>query len=134
LDLVFSGTEVAPDPECRIPLRQDSAFFFRVRTRTRSQKFVKIPDLDPMSLFNFGSSRSLCGHFLSKTWVNYGWIDDCSRSLNRSRILKFEKFPDPVSSEIFDLCEISDLLLFVSYFAFQNKKIKFEITFLTCVV
>jgi len=23
--------------------------------------------------------------------VNYGWIDDCSRSLNRSRILKFEE-------------------------------------------
>jgi len=29
-----------------------------------------------------------------KTWVNYGWIDDCSRSLNSSRILKFEKEPD----------------------------------------
>jgi len=25
-----------------------------------------------------------------KTCVNYGWVDDCSRSLNRSRILKFE--------------------------------------------
>jgi len=31
----------------------------------------------------------------------------------------------PVSSEISDLCEIFDLLLFVSYFASQNKKIKF---------
>jgi len=30
-----------------------------------------------------------------KTWVNYGWIDDCGRSLNKSRILKFEKLPDP---------------------------------------
>jgi len=32
---------------------------------------------------------------------------------------------DPVSSEISDLCEISDLFLFVSYFASQNKEIKF---------
>ena len=39
------------------------------------------------SLFNFGSSRSLL--------VNFGWIDDGSRSPNRSRILKFEKLPDP---------------------------------------
>jgi len=30
----------------------------------------------------------------------------------------------PVSSEISDLCEISDLLLFFSYFASQNKEIK----------
>ena len=63
-----------------------------------------------------------------KTWVNYDWIDDCSRSLNRSRILKFEEYPgpdaDPASSEISDLCEISDLLVFFSYFASQNKEIK----------
>jgi len=26
-----------------------------------------------------------------KTWVNYDWMDDCSGSLNRSRILKFEE-------------------------------------------
>ena len=32
-----------------------------------------------------------------KTWVNYGWIDDCSRSLNSSRILKFEKLAEPDS-------------------------------------
>jgi len=32
------------------------------------------------------------------------------------------KFLNPVSSEISDLCEISDLLLFVSYFTFQNKE------------
>jgi len=29
----------------------------------------------------------------------------------------------PVSTEISDLCEISDLLLFLSYFASQHKKI-----------
>jgi len=32
---------------------------------------------------------------------------------------------NPVSSVISDLCEISDLILFVSYFASQNKEIKF---------
>jgi len=31
----------------------------------------------------------------------------------------------PVSSEISDLCEISDLLLFFSYFASESKGIKF---------
>jgi len=35
----------------------------------------------------------------------------------------------PVSSEISDLCEISDLLLFLSYFTSQNKEIKFDNTF-----
>jgi len=30
----------------------------------------------------------------------------------------------PVSSEISDLCEISDLVLFFIYFASQNKEIK----------
>jgi len=35
----------------------------------------------------------------------------------------------PVSSEIFDLCEISDLWLFVSYFAYQSKKTKFGVYF-----
>ena len=31
---------------------------------------------------------------------------------------------DPVSSEISDLCEMSDLLLFFNYFASQNKETK----------
>jgi len=39
----------------------------------------------------------------------------------------------PVSSEISDLCEISDLLLFFTYFASQNKE-SLTITFLMCVV
>jgi len=48
-------------------------------TPIRRQKFVKNrPELE--LLFIFGSLRSLCGHFLSKTWVNYGWIDDCTWS------------------------------------------------------
>jgi len=29
-----------------------------------------------------------------------GWTDDCSRSLKRSRILKFEKLPDPDSKTL----------------------------------
>ena len=34
-----------------------------------------------------------------------------------------------MSSKISDLCEISDLLLFVSYFASQNKEMKFGVYF-----
>jgi len=40
----------------------------------------------------------------------------------------------PVSSETSDLCEISDLLLFVGYFASQDKKIMFDNYFFMCVV
>jgi len=36
----------------------------------------------------------------------------------------------PVSSEISDLCEISDLLLFVSYFASNSKGTKFGVHYL----
>jgi len=39
----------------------------------------------------------------------------------------------PVSSEISDLCEISDLLLLVSYFTSPCTGIKFVAYFLTCV-
>jgi len=55
-----------------------------------------------------------------KTWVHFGWMNDYSRSLNWCRILKFEKLsdPDPVSREI------SDLILFFSYFASQSKGIQ----------
>jgi len=42
--------------------------------------------------------------------------------------------PEPVSSEISDLCEIFDLLLFSSYFASHNKEIKSGNYFLVCVV
>jgi len=37
----------------------------------------------------------------------------------------FEIQSHPLSSEISDLCEISDLLLFVSYFASQSRGKKF---------
>jgi len=75
------------DPDYRSRLRQDSAFFFR--TRTRSQKFVKNRT---RSHFSISAGAGVCAVISSvKTWVNYGWIDDCSRSLNRSRILKFEE-------------------------------------------
>jgi len=41
----------------------------------------------------------------------------------------------PVSTEISDLCEISDLSLFVSYFASQSKGMKFGNNFvdLCCI-
>jgi len=43
----------------------------------------------------------------------------------RCKLLKnCKKVAHPVSSEISDLCEISDLLLFFSYFASQYKEIK----------
>ena len=92
-----SGAEVVLNPVCRNRLRQDSALFVRIRIRTRGQKFVK-KQTQIRSHFSISAPARVCGHFLSKTGVNYSWIDDCSWSLNRSRILKFEKLsnPDPV--------------------------------------
>jgi len=75
---------VAPDPE-------STPAGFCVFLSDPESKICEKPD--PESLFHFGSSRSLRGHFLGKTWVNYGWIDG-NRSLNRSRILKFEELLD----------------------------------------
>ena len=43
--------------------------------------------------------------------------------------LRFKLELDPVSSEISDLCEISDLILFVGYFVSQSKGIKFGVYF-----
>jgi len=74
-----------------------------------SQRICEKPDPDPESLFIFGSSWSpgglhkchclgvaefRCGHFLSRTWVNFGCVDG-SRNLNRSRILTFENVSNP---------------------------------------
>jgi len=44
--------------------------------------------------FQFRQKHESAWSFLVKTWVNLGWIDG-SWSLNRSRILKFEKYPSP---------------------------------------
>jgi len=46
--------------------------------------------------------------------------------LTESTPARFCVFSDAVSSEISLLCETSALLLFVSYFASQSKRIKFE--------
>jgi len=54
--------EMGLDPDYRSRLGLDSAIFFW--TPIRSKKFVKKPD--PESLFHFGSSWSLYGHFLVK--------------------------------------------------------------------
>jgi len=71
------------DPECRGRLRQDSGFFCRTRIRTQSQNFVK-------------NQTRVRSHFsitaVAGVYVSFGWIDDTSRSLNISRILKFENF------------------------------------------
>ena len=84
--------EVGPDPGYRSPLRQDSAFFFRIRTR--SQKFVKNRI---RSHYSISAVAGVCAVISKvKTWVNQGWINDCSWSLNRSRILKFEEEPSQI--------------------------------------
>ena len=56
------------------------------------------------------------------------FTSEISIGLDRIRAMtNFVEFgSDPVSSEISDLCEISELLLFVSYFASQNKSLKFR--------
>ena len=59
-------------------------FPFGPRSKTRV-KILRKTGPDPESLFNFGSRRSLRGHFLSKNMGKFGWIDG-SRCLNRSRI------------------------------------------------
>jgi len=65
-------------------LRQDSAFSFR--TRIRSQKYVKKRS---RSHFSISAAAEVCVvTFEVKTGVNLGCIDS-------SRILNFERFPDP---------------------------------------
>ena len=82
--------EVASDSEWRSRLRQDSAFFFL----TRSQKHVKIRT---RSHFSISAVTGVCVVMSEvKPLVIFGYLV-CSRSLNRSRFLKFEKLPDPDS-------------------------------------
>jgi len=74
---------------------------FRTRILTRSQKFVKNRFRSHVSILGVAGVCVVIS--LVKAWLNYGWMDDCSRSLNRSRILKFEKLPDPhTDSKIFE--------------------------------
>jgi len=55
---------------------------------------------DPDSLFSFDSSRNVCRRYENviayhiQTVLNFGCIDGF-RSLNRTRILKFEKISNP---------------------------------------
>ena len=79
------GPEVAPDPEWQSRFRPDSAFF---SDRTRQSNICEKPD---RSHFSISGVAGVC---VVKTWVNYDCIDDSSRSLNRSRILKFETLPN----------------------------------------
>jgi len=58
-------SEVGPDPEYWSRLQQDSAFCFGTGSHAGVTKLGKTgPGKE--SLFNFGSGRSLCGHFLNK--------------------------------------------------------------------
>jgi len=79
--------------QCSAEVAVDSCVF--LSDPDAESKIRKKTDSDPESLFNFDGSKSLCGHLLSKNMGNFGWIDGGSRSLNRSRILKFEKLQDP---------------------------------------
>ena len=67
----------------------DSGSWTRIWKRIR--KFVKNRNRI-WSCFSISAVAGVCAVISKvKTWVNYGWIDDCSQSLNRSRILKFEE-------------------------------------------
>jgi len=86
--------------------------------------------------FNFSPVSFAC-NFYGLRMGNFTWnrfpiknllIDSLLTPIVESTYLKRPEnvhFGLPVSSEISDLCEISDLLLFLSYFTSQNKEIKF---------
>jgi len=76
-------------PWIRSRLRQHLAFFFRIRIR--SNKFVKTRTRI-RSHFSISAAAGVCLiiHKVNAL-VNLGWID-CSQSLNKSRIFKFENF------------------------------------------
>ena len=92
---------MAKDPECRSQLRQNSAFFIVPGAKIFRKK------TDPGSLFIFCSSKSLRGlhtiHVISavKVLLNFACIDDFP-SLNRSRILKFQKNCSDPDSKILE--------------------------------
>jgi len=68
--------------------------FLSDRIRTRSQKFLK-NRTRIQSRFSISAVAGVCVVICEvKPLVILGCLD-CSRSLNRSRIFKFEKFPDP---------------------------------------
>ena len=97
---VWAIAEVGPDLDFRSRLRQILGFSFGPDPYPESKIWEK-PEPEPELLFNFDCSRSLCDHFLSKNIGKLRWIDNCSRSLNRSRILKFEKLPDRIRIQKF---------------------------------
>jgi len=92
--IIFLGlSKGAADPECRSRLRQISAFF--CQTQSRSQKFLKSQSriwshfsLFAVEVFWVGFINVISQE---KTLLNFDCIGG-SRSLNRSQILKFERF------------------------------------------
>jgi len=65
----WNGSELGPEPESN-----PAGFCVLFRIRVRESKLWEKTDPDPESLFNFGSSRSLCGEFLCKNMREL-WLD-----------------------------------------------------------
>jgi len=62
---------------------------------------------------------------LSFAYLLVFWLDILHAIAELDTVLIRTHLCLPVSSEISDLCEIFDLLLFVSYFASQKNEIRF---------
>ena len=98
----------ATDLQCWSRFRKDSVFF--LLTRIRKSKICENPNPNMELFLLFGNSRSLHGlyayHFLSK---NIDGFRLHHRRLNRSRILKFEKFWTRTRIGIQKFCNRSDV-------------------------
>jgi len=81
------------------------------------------PGAGVKNLWKTGPGSRVTFHFQEQESV-YCWISVASMAAGVWTGVGFENFSEPVSSEISDLCEISDLVMFFSYFASQNKEIK----------
>jgi len=90
-------------------------------TTTGKQTAIEITRRDHSTIRYYQVHYHYIGHHLSVTIFIY-------------MLPHLQATTSPVSSEISDLCEISDLLLFISYFASQNKGKSLAITFFICVV
>jgi len=88
---------------CRLPTRggpgsrvpETTPAGFCVFLSEPESKMCEKPSPEPESLFNFGNRSSLCCHFLrKKTWLIKLGSMTVAHSLNKNRILKFDKLPE----------------------------------------
>jgi len=86
-------------------------------------KFLN-PDPGP-DIFQISESNYCQTLAKIETTENYQWFYLTNDHAESCCCRYWKVSPGSVSSEIFDLCKISDLLLFVSYFALHNNEIKF---------